>query len=90
MLDGELESTRAESRAQSRRRARGDVTIIGCHGPLVPHGLLVKAGGGLIQVFRANPSRVGARLVSRMFAPRRLAEIETCPPPMSYAGGVGR
>src|SRR6195256_2851224 len=55
LLAGELESYEGGVQGTIAADVRGaDVKIIGCHWPLVPHGLMVKSGIGTIQELKGK------------------------------------
>src|ERR1700722_10746369 len=61
LLAGELESYEGGVQGSIAADVRGaDVKIIGCHWPLVPHGLMVKAGVGTIQDLKGKSIAVSS------------------------------
>src|SRR6202043_1727776 len=61
LLAGELESYEGGVQGTIAANVRGaDVKIIGCHWPLVPHGLMVKAGIGTIQELKGKSIAVSS------------------------------
>ena len=61
LLAGELESYEGGVQGAIAADVRGaDVKIIGCHWPLVPHGLMVKAGVGTIQDLKGKSIAVSS------------------------------
>jgi NitT/TauT family transport system substrate-binding protein len=61
LLAGELESYEGGVQGTIAADVRGgDVKIIGCHWPIVPHGLMVKAGVGTIQDLKGKSIAVSA------------------------------
>jgi len=61
LLAGELESYEGGVQGTIAADVRGaDVKIIGCHWPLVPHGLMVKLGVGAIQDLKGKSIAVSA------------------------------
>jgi NitT/TauT family transport system substrate-binding protein len=61
LLAGELESYEGGVQGAIAADVRGaDVKIIGCHWPLVPHGLMVKAGVGAIQDLKGKSIAVSS------------------------------
>ena len=90
LLAGELESYEGGVQGTIAADVRGaDVKIIGCHWPLVPHGLMVKVR------HRHHPGAQGqshrgilARLVSRHVRARRAGAFQ--PVPVRCASGGGR
>jgi NitT/TauT family transport system substrate-binding protein len=61
LLAGELESYEGGVQGTIAADVRGaDVKIIGCHWPLVPHGLMVKVGIGTIQELKGKSIAVSA------------------------------
>ena len=61
LLAGELESYEGGVQGTIAADVRGaDVKIIGCHWPLVPHGLMVKSGIGSIQELKGKAIAVSS------------------------------
>jgi NitT/TauT family transport system substrate-binding protein len=61
LLAGELDSYEGGVQGAIAADVRGaDVKIIGCHWPLVPHGLMVKAGVGTIQDLKGKTIAVSS------------------------------
>jgi NitT/TauT family transport system substrate-binding protein len=61
LLAGELESYEGGVQGTIAADVRGaDVKIIGCHWPLVPHGLMVKSGIGTIQELKGKAIAVSS------------------------------
>ncbi len=61
LLAGELDSYEGGVQGAIAADVRGaDVKIIGCHWPLVPHGLMVKAGVGTIQDLKGKSIAVSS------------------------------
>src|SRR5580704_12595346 len=61
LLAGELESYEGGVQGAIAADVRGaDVKIIGCHWPLVPHGLMVRAGVGTIQDLKGKSIAVSS------------------------------
>src|SRR5260370_9191144 len=61
LLAGELESYEGGVQGTIAADVRGaDVKIIGCHWPLVPHGLMVKLGVGAVQDLKGKSIAVSA------------------------------
>jgi len=61
LLAGELESYEGGVQGAIAADVRGaDVKIMGCHWPLVPHGLMVKAGVGTIQDLKGKSIAVSS------------------------------
>jgi NitT/TauT family transport system substrate-binding protein len=81
LLAGELESYEGGVQGTIAADVRGaDVKIIGCHWPLVPHGLMVKAGVGTIQDLKGKSIAVSAPgSFPDMFARVALAKFNLSP-----------
>src|SRR6266436_7654255 len=61
MLAGELESYEGGVQGPIAADVRGaDVKIVGCHWPIVPHGLMVKVGIGTVQDLKGKSIAVSA------------------------------
>ncbi|HEY4406615.1 MAG TPA: ABC transporter substrate-binding protein [Xanthobacteraceae bacterium] len=61
LLAGELESYEGGVQGTIAADVRGaDVKILGCHWPVVPHGLMVKAGVGTIQELKGKSIAVSS------------------------------
>src|SRR5450631_3772256 len=61
LLAGELESYEGGVQGTIAADVRGaDVKILGCHWPLVPHGLMVKAGIGTVQELKGKSIAVSS------------------------------
>jgi NitT/TauT family transport system substrate-binding protein len=81
LLAGELESYEGGVQGTIAADIRGaDVKIIGCHWPLVPHGLMVKVGVGTIQDLKGKSIAVSAPgSFPDMFARVALAKFNLSP-----------
>jgi NitT/TauT family transport system substrate-binding protein len=81
LLAGELESYEGGVQGTIAADVRGgDVKIIGCHWPLVPHGLMVKAVVGSIQELKGKSIAVSAPgSFPDMFARVALARFNLAP-----------
>jgi NitT/TauT family transport system substrate-binding protein len=81
LLAGELESYEGGVQGSIAADVRGgDVKIIGCHWPLVPHGLMVKAAVGNIQELKGKSIAVSAPgSFPDMFARVALARFNLVP-----------
>src|SRR5712672_1425975 len=91
LLAGELESYEGGVQGSIAADVRGaDVKIIGCHWPLVPHGLMVKAGVGTIQDLKGKSIAVSSPgSFPDMFARVALARSDLSPSDVRLAAVGG-
>jgi len=91
LLAGEIESFEGGAQGPIAADARGaDVKIIGCHWPLVPHGLMVKAAVASMQDLKGQFIAVSAPgSFPDMFARVALAKFNLSPADVRFAAVGG-
>ena len=90
LLAGELESYEGGVQGAIAADVRGaDVKIIGCHWPIVPHGILVKPGINAMTDLKGKAIAVSAPVFPDMLARVALTQFKVDPADVTFAAVGG-